>query len=82
MVECADGKSDSIYKALKETFQEHHIPIIGFSSDTTNVMFGGWHSVSQLLRSKFPHVFTGGATAKGQGRMPKISRGKGKSRKF
>ena len=61
MVECADGKADSIYKALKETFQEHHIPmenIIGYSSDTTNVMFGERHSVSQLLRSEFPHIFT------------------------
>ena len=30
--------------------------IIGYSSDTTNVMFGQYNSVSLLLKSEFSHV--------------------------
>ena len=61
MVEVADGTADGIYSAVKRVFSELHIPmnnIIGYSSDTTNVMFGEHHSVSKLLTTEYPNVAT------------------------
>lgn len=52
-VEVEDGTARGIYSAMTNTFSELHIPmknIIGYSSDTTNVMFGEHNSVSQLLK--------------------------------
>jgi hypothetical protein len=57
MVEVVDG----IYSAMKQVFSELHIPmdnLIGYSSDTTNVMFGEHHSVSKLLTTEYPNVTT------------------------
>ena len=51
MVEVEDSTAVGIYSALKRAFLELHVPvknIIGYSSDTTNVMFGEHNSVSQL----------------------------------
>jgi hypothetical protein len=59
MVEVEDGTARGIYSALRKTFSELQVPmknIIGYSSDTTNVMFGEHNSVSQLLKSEVPHV--------------------------
>ena len=59
MVETEDGSADGIYSKIKETFSGMNIPIsniIGYSSDTTNVMFGENHSVSQLLKSEVGYV--------------------------
>ena len=59
MVETEDGTAAGIYSKIKETFNELNIPmanIIGYSSDTTNVMFGQYNSVSQLLKSEFNQV--------------------------
>ena len=59
MVETEDGTAAGIYAKMKESFHELNIPmanIVGYSSDTTNVMFGPYNSVSQLLKSEFPHV--------------------------
>ena len=59
MVETEDGTAAGIYAKMKESFHELNIPmanIVGYSSDTTNVMFGQYNSVSQLLKSEFPHV--------------------------
>jgi hypothetical protein len=59
MVETEDGSADGIYSKIKETFSGINIPIsniIGYSSDTTNVMFGENHSVSQLLKSEVGYV--------------------------
>ena len=44
IVDCSDGTAQGINKALKGSFEEHPIPmenVVGYSSDTTNVMFGG-----------------------------------------
>ena len=59
MVETEVGTAAGIYAKMKESFHELNIPmanIVGYSSDTTNVMFGQYNSVSQLLKSEFPHV--------------------------
>jgi hypothetical protein len=59
MVEMVDGTAKSIYKAVKKTFTDFHIPmenIVGYSSDTTNVMFGEYNSVAQLIKSEYPKV--------------------------
>lgn len=48
MVEIVDGTVNGIYSAVKQVFSELHIPmqnIMGYSSDTTNVMFGEHNSV-------------------------------------
>ena len=59
MVEVEDSTASGIYSAFKRIFQTLNIPmdnIIGYSSDTTNVMFGSQYSVSQLLKSDVRHV--------------------------
>ena len=59
MLETDNGTALGIYSKLKETFDDLHIPmthIIGYSSDTTNVMFGQHNSVAQLLRSDFNFI--------------------------
>ena len=61
MIEVDDGSAKGIYSALKQSFNELRVPmdnIIGYSSDTTNVMFGEHNSVSQLLKADYPTVVT------------------------
>ena len=61
MPEIVDGTAKGIYSAVKHVFAELHIPMekmIGYSSDTTNVMFGEFNSVSQLLMSEYPNVYS------------------------
>ena len=61
MVEVEDGMAKGIYAAVKQSFSDLHVPmnnIIGYSSDTCNVMFGEYNSVFQLLRAEFPDVVT------------------------
>jgi hypothetical protein len=58
MVEVENCTATGLYKAIKDSFEEKKIPIkniIGYSSDTTNVMFGEHQSVVALLK-KDPHV--------------------------
>jgi hypothetical protein len=46
-----------LYKAIKGSFEEKKIPIkniIGYSSDTTNVMFSEQRSVIALLKKDVP----------------------------
>ena len=60
LVELVDGTANGIYLATKQVFLELHIPmenIIGYSSDTTNVMFGEHNSVAQLLKAEYPNIF-------------------------
>ena len=48
MVEVEQATAVGLYNAIKSSFEEKKIPIkniIGYSSDTTNVMFGEHHSV-------------------------------------
>ena len=61
MIEVEDGSAQGIYSAVKKTFTELHVPmenIIGYSSDTTNVMFGEYNSVSQLLKAEYANIVT------------------------
>ena len=61
MLETEDGSGKGIYSKMKEAFSNMNIPmsnIIGYSSDTTNVMFGQFNSVVQLLKSEFSYVQT------------------------
>ena len=56
-----DGSADGIYSSLKQSFTEKDIPmdnVIGYSSDTANVMFGERNSVVGLLKKDCPHVVT------------------------
>ena len=60
LVELVDGTANGIYLATKQVFLELHIPmenIIGYSSDTSNVMFGEHNSVAQLLKTEYPNIF-------------------------
>ena len=60
LIELVDGTANGIYLATKQVFLELHIPmenIIGYSSDTTNVMFGEHNSVAQLLKAEYPNIF-------------------------
>jgi len=59
MVECSNSSARGIYSTIKQAFSEHGIAmdnIIGYSSDTTNVMFGKNNSVIKLITSVFPNV--------------------------
>lgn len=59
MIEVTDCSALGLYNALKECFISKEIPlenIVGFCSDTTNVMMGSNHSVSTLLKDSLPHV--------------------------
>ena len=59
MVSVVDSTANGLYQAIKNAFNEKAIPmenIIGYSSDTTNVMFGEQHSVVSLLKQDVPHV--------------------------
>ena len=59
MLETEDASAKGIYSKMKEAFSDLNIPmsnIIGYSSDTTNVMFGQYNSVVQLLISEFSYI--------------------------
>ena len=59
IVEVDNSGAHGLYQATRRIFEEKLIPlsnIIGYSSDTCNVMFGENLSVSTLLKKDFPHV--------------------------
>ena len=59
MVEVETATAVDLYNAIKSSFEEKKIPIkniIGYSSDTTNVMFGENQSVVSLLKKDTPYV--------------------------
>lgn len=61
MVEVEDSTAHGLYATLKGVIAEKNIPITklaGFSSDTTNVMFGEYHSVVALLKNDLPNIVT------------------------
>lgn len=61
MAKIVDGTAKEIYSAVIHVFVELHIPterMIGYSFDSTNIMFGEFNSVSQFLMSEFPNVFS------------------------
>lgn len=48
---------ETLYSAIKNCFKEKNLPlenIIGYSSDTCNVMFGERQSVVALMKAEFP----------------------------
>ena len=60
MVSVEDSTANGLYGAIKNAFEGKAIPvknIVGYSSDTTNVMFGEHHSVVALLKKDAPHVW-------------------------
>lgn len=60
LIEVAESDASTLVQALISFFQSHNIPlknIIGYASDTTNVMFGQHHSVVTLLKAEIPHLF-------------------------
>ena len=61
MIAIPDGKAITITDYLVKSLEERHIPmenVIGFCADTCNVMFGVNHSVSKLLKERFPWIQT------------------------
>jgi hypothetical protein len=59
IVQLDDSKAETIYQAMLKCFNDKNIPmtnIIGFCADTCNVMFGRYHSVSQLLVKNHPWI--------------------------
>ena len=59
MVSVDKCDAQSLYDAIRHSFQVRKIPldnIIGFSSDTCNVMFGEHQSVTSLMKADLPHI--------------------------
>lgn len=59
MVETPSTTAVDLTSYLKETFRKNDVSLenlMGFSSDTTNVMFGENHSVVALLKTEFSNV--------------------------
>lgn len=61
LLEVTDTDATTLVTCLVSYFEKHDIPltnIVGYASDTTNVMFGQHHSVVTLLEEKLPHLYT------------------------
>lgn len=59
MVEMESGSARDLFEGLKNVLINKKIPIqnlVGFSADTTNVMFGENQSVVSLLKNELPNV--------------------------
>lgn len=59
MVVVEKSDAESLYAAIKKCFEDKNIPlknIVGFASDTCNVMFGEKHSVASRMKAEFPHI--------------------------
>ncbi|CAG9825747.1 unnamed protein product [Phaedon cochleariae] len=59
MVSTEKGDGASLYDCLKSTSAKHKIPsrnMVGFSSDTTNVMVGEYNSMFSHLKAKLPDI--------------------------
>ncbi|GBP88558.1 SCAN domain-containing protein 3 [Eumeta japonica] len=59
MAEVSSGTAAGLYDSLKHMLLQKNIPLenmIGFSSDTTNVMVGEHFSVFARLKNDFPHI--------------------------
>lgn len=50
----AQGLFNSIMCCLKKNISVEYL--VGYSSDTTNVMFGEHHSLVSFLKQQFPHI--------------------------
>lgn len=61
LVPVQSSTAKGLYSVIKETLLEKNIPlenVIGYSSDTTSVMFGEKESLVSLLKKGLPHVIT------------------------
>lgn len=59
MIEVTSGKAVDLYDGLKKTLSDHEIPmsnLVGFASDTTNVMIGEHQSVFSHLKADIPNI--------------------------
>ncbi|KAG5890191.1 hypothetical protein JTB14_010654 [Gonioctena quinquepunctata] len=59
MAEVAQGDAVSLHNCLKGILKKHQIPLdnlVGFSSDTTNVMVGEKNSIFSHLKSEKPEI--------------------------
>lgn len=59
MFEVSSGTADNLYNSLKECILSKGIPLenlVGFSSDTTNVMVGEYNSVFSHLKKDCPDI--------------------------
>ena len=59
LVTLPDGTATTIYESVIKCLSDKSIPmenVIGFSSDTCNVMFGKNHSVAQMLVKDYPWI--------------------------
>lgn len=60
LIEVSESDATTLTDKLLSYFEKASIPlqnIIGYASDTTNVMFGAHHSVVSLLKENIPHLF-------------------------
>lgn len=58
-VEMKEATAIALYECLKNVLIQKNIPLtnfVGFSYDTTNVMFGQFHSVVALLKKDLPEI--------------------------
>ena len=60
LIEVTNSDATTLTATLISFFERNNIPlvnIIGYASDTTNVMFGEHHSVVRLLKDRIPNLF-------------------------
>ena len=60
---CNIGTGEKLFEAIDESLIERDIPwskVVGFESDTTNVMIGKHNSVLSRVKNKQPNVFSQG----------------------
>ena len=60
---CNIGTAEKLFGALDKALEERRIPwfnVIGFESDTTNVMIGKHNSILSRIKQKQPCVFSQG----------------------
>ncbi len=61
LLQVTDSDATTLVACLVSYFSNQDIPltnIVGYASDTTNVMFGQNHSVVTLLKEKIPYLYT------------------------
>ena len=61
MLLCNIAAAEKMFEALNEVMEENVIPwenVVGYASDTANVMVGARNSVLSRIRDKQPQVFS------------------------
>ena len=60
LIEVVEGNAEALFQAICHMLENNGIPItniIGFATDTTNVMFGQHSSAVSRLKDKHPNLF-------------------------